>query len=349
MFGAVLQPGDVMHHRMAGGGGHGNPLERDPLAVVRDVLDDKVSIAAARDVYGVVVDRDGELDLEATDALGGARCGERCRTAASCGRRHRAARPGRGRKGHGRFGRSGYPPPAPMRSSLSRNRHVSVTEVRQFVHRRSPARGRRGSAWRRAERTCPSVAPCSPPRAAIASRSCSGSSRRGRRRTRFGPALTVQGAPGDNLALHHAVSAAEPGEVIVLASAARPASRTAATSSRSRHASGAWQGSCSTAPSATARSSRRSACPCSTAAPRHAARRRQAPGRSACRSRSTASPSSRATSSAPTPTASRSSPAADAEAVLAAAAELEAARARDRRSARARRDDRRDPRPGRAP
>ena len=33
----------------------------------------------------------------------------------------------------------------------------------------------------------------------------------------LGPALTVQGAAGDNLALHHAVSTAEPGEVIVLA------------------------------------------------------------------------------------------------------------------------------------
>jgi len=33
----------------------------------------------------------------------------------------------------------------------------------------------------------------------------------------FGPALTVQGAPGDNLALHQAVAAARPGEVIVLA------------------------------------------------------------------------------------------------------------------------------------
>ncbi|HUY71429.1 MAG TPA: RraA family protein [Gaiellaceae bacterium] len=32
-----------------------------------------------------------------------------------------------------------------------------------------------------------------------------------------GPAFTVQGAPGDNLALHHALSAAAPGEVIVLA------------------------------------------------------------------------------------------------------------------------------------
>jgi 4-hydroxy-4-methyl-2-oxoglutarate aldolase len=32
-----------------------------------------------------------------------------------------------------------------------------------------------------------------------------------------GPALTVQGGPGDNLALHHAVAAARPGDVIVLA------------------------------------------------------------------------------------------------------------------------------------
>jgi N-methylhydantoinase B len=69
MFGAVLQPGDRLHHRMAGGGGHGNPLERDPLAVAGDVRDDKVSVAAARELYGVVVDHEGELDLEATEAL----------------------------------------------------------------------------------------------------------------------------------------------------------------------------------------------------------------------------------------------------------------------------------------
>src|SRR5262245_11315316 len=69
MFGAVLQPGDVMHHRMAGGGGHGDPLSRDPLAVVGDVADDKVSAAAAREVYGVDVGRGGTIDLEATDAF----------------------------------------------------------------------------------------------------------------------------------------------------------------------------------------------------------------------------------------------------------------------------------------
>jgi 4-hydroxy-4-methyl-2-oxoglutarate aldolase len=33
----------------------------------------------------------------------------------------------------------------------------------------------------------------------------------------LGPAFTVQGAAGDNLALHHAVSTAEPGEIVVLA------------------------------------------------------------------------------------------------------------------------------------
>src|SRR5262249_50995631 len=69
MFGAVLQPGDVMHHRMAGGGGHGDPHARDPWAVAQDVLDDKVSVAVARDVYGVVVRGDGGLDVEATETL----------------------------------------------------------------------------------------------------------------------------------------------------------------------------------------------------------------------------------------------------------------------------------------
>ena len=69
MFVAALQPGDVIHHRMAGGGGHGDPLEREPEAVARDVLDDKVSVAAARELYGVVVGHDGALDAEATDDL----------------------------------------------------------------------------------------------------------------------------------------------------------------------------------------------------------------------------------------------------------------------------------------
>jgi 5-oxoprolinase (ATP-hydrolysing)/N-methylhydantoinase A len=52
MFATVLQPGDVFHHRMAGGGGWGDPRDRDPDAVLRDVLNEKVSAGAAREVYG---------------------------------------------------------------------------------------------------------------------------------------------------------------------------------------------------------------------------------------------------------------------------------------------------------
>ncbi len=52
MFVATLQPGDVFHHRMPGGGGHGDPSERDPEAVARDVRDGKVSVETARELYG---------------------------------------------------------------------------------------------------------------------------------------------------------------------------------------------------------------------------------------------------------------------------------------------------------
>jgi N-methylhydantoinase B len=43
MFATVLQPGDVFHHRTAGGGGWGDPRERDPEAAARDVANEKVS------------------------------------------------------------------------------------------------------------------------------------------------------------------------------------------------------------------------------------------------------------------------------------------------------------------
>ena len=42
--------------RTPGGGGYGSPLERAPAAVLRDVVDGKVSVERARDVYGVVID-----------------------------------------------------------------------------------------------------------------------------------------------------------------------------------------------------------------------------------------------------------------------------------------------------
>jgi N-methylhydantoinase B/oxoprolinase/acetone carboxylase alpha subunit len=69
MVSTVIEAGDVFHHRTAGGGGFGEPLERDPAAVAVDVVDEKVSRVAARERYGVVVQEDGSVDLEATEAL----------------------------------------------------------------------------------------------------------------------------------------------------------------------------------------------------------------------------------------------------------------------------------------
>ena len=53
-----------------GGGGFGNPLDREVAAVMRDVVDELVSVAAAAGEYGVVVAADGmHADLEATAQL----------------------------------------------------------------------------------------------------------------------------------------------------------------------------------------------------------------------------------------------------------------------------------------
>jgi N-methylhydantoinase B len=51
-----LKAGDVVSYRTCGGGGYGPPLERDPVLVVEDVRNEKVSLDRARDVYGVGVD-----------------------------------------------------------------------------------------------------------------------------------------------------------------------------------------------------------------------------------------------------------------------------------------------------
>jgi N-methylhydantoinase B len=69
MFGATMEPGDVLHHHMPGGGGWGDPFAREPEAVAEDVRDDKISRAAARGEYGVVVDANGVVDAAATGEL----------------------------------------------------------------------------------------------------------------------------------------------------------------------------------------------------------------------------------------------------------------------------------------
>jgi len=51
----TLAAGDLFRHVMAGGGGFGSPLARDPRSVLRDVEDELLTIEAARRDYGVVV------------------------------------------------------------------------------------------------------------------------------------------------------------------------------------------------------------------------------------------------------------------------------------------------------
>jgi len=51
------------------GGGWGDPLDRDPEQVRADVLDDLVSRERAREVYGVVLTDDLEVDEEETEEL----------------------------------------------------------------------------------------------------------------------------------------------------------------------------------------------------------------------------------------------------------------------------------------
>lgn len=63
-----LEAGDVVSFRLAGGGGHGDPLDRDPAAVAEDVLDGLVTSAAAVRDYGVHVEAGGRIDQRTTEA-----------------------------------------------------------------------------------------------------------------------------------------------------------------------------------------------------------------------------------------------------------------------------------------
>jgi N-methylhydantoinase B len=55
-FTMTVRRGDVLRHVLAGAGGWGDPLERDPAAVLKDVRNELLSPDRARADYGVVVD-----------------------------------------------------------------------------------------------------------------------------------------------------------------------------------------------------------------------------------------------------------------------------------------------------
>jgi N-methylhydantoinase B len=65
-----LEPEDVIITECGGGGGVGDPLDRDVEKVRMDALDRYISVEKARDVYGVVINPDNfEVDYEATGQL----------------------------------------------------------------------------------------------------------------------------------------------------------------------------------------------------------------------------------------------------------------------------------------
>jgi N-methylhydantoinase B len=66
--GVSFAPGDHFEMRAATAGGYGDPLDREPAAILRDVEDDRLDRDTAREVYGIVFAANGEVDLSATQA-----------------------------------------------------------------------------------------------------------------------------------------------------------------------------------------------------------------------------------------------------------------------------------------
>jgi len=60
-----LEPDDVLMMESSGGGGFGDPLDREPARVIADLAEGYVTPAAAEAIYGVVL-HEGVPDLEAT-------------------------------------------------------------------------------------------------------------------------------------------------------------------------------------------------------------------------------------------------------------------------------------------
>ncbi len=74
--GVSVKEGDILYFNTWGGGGWGNPLERDPELVATDVRRGLVSAAGAAR-YGVVIATDGSVDTSATDKLRNEMAGSR--------------------------------------------------------------------------------------------------------------------------------------------------------------------------------------------------------------------------------------------------------------------------------
>ena len=63
-----LGPDDVIEYIVGGGGGYGDPLEREPARVASDVHNGRTSAEASRLIYGVELDSAGAVDEVATES-----------------------------------------------------------------------------------------------------------------------------------------------------------------------------------------------------------------------------------------------------------------------------------------
>ncbi|MFW6028321.1 MAG: hydantoinase B/oxoprolinase family protein, partial [bacterium] len=65
----TIRSGDTLRHAQAGAGGYGDPLQRDPDLVARDVRNGKITGRYGRERHGVVIGADDAVDISATEAL----------------------------------------------------------------------------------------------------------------------------------------------------------------------------------------------------------------------------------------------------------------------------------------
>jgi N-methylhydantoinase B len=64
-----LRAGDVVSVITGGGGGFGNPRERDPSLVLQDLADDRISLRKAEEIYGIKTNGDSVIQKQKEDEL----------------------------------------------------------------------------------------------------------------------------------------------------------------------------------------------------------------------------------------------------------------------------------------
>ena len=65
-----MKKGEIYRLIQAGGGGYGDPLERDPEAIISDVNQGKISLEHAKEAYGVILKTNPlSVEKDATEKL----------------------------------------------------------------------------------------------------------------------------------------------------------------------------------------------------------------------------------------------------------------------------------------